>query len=288
MSDAFLKSGLSSLARASLRYLAGNSRPSSAQKTPSKSSHVVIACFPKSGSTYLCKVLADLTGMQRTTFAQARAHGRYVEQDLYEPTLKAHRRVPAIVHQHVKGTPPNLHLLDEFGIQPIILVRDIADTLLSLHDHLDREGPAVPTGYVPRHYFDMNLDDRLMYLIRMHLPWYFNFLASWQDAAEDSRHKWISYEQLFANRVTTVLEVCEHCGIDATAEEVKASLARLDADATATRKNVGKAGRGAALPEPHRQAISELANCWCLDPHAFDLIGVTTYAAEPHTSLMSQ
>ncbi len=273
MSDAFLKSGLRMVASASHRYLPTTSASSRARKVPASSSHILIACFPKSGSTYLCKVLADLTGMQRTNFAHARIHGWYVEQDLYEPTLKAHRREPAIVHQHVKGTPPNLHLMKEYGIRPIILVRNLADTLLSLHDHLDREGPALPTGFVPRHYFEMDVESRLMYLIRMHLPWYFNFLVAWQDAMVDIPQRWLSYEQLFTDRVATVLDVCEYYGIEATREEVNASLVRLDADANATRKNVGKSGRGAALPASHLQAISELADCWQLAPDAFDLLG---------------
>ncbi len=274
MSDTFLKSSRRWLVRASQRYVPVGLTTPRGCKVPVESSHILIACFPKSGSTYLCKVLADLTGLQRTNFAQARSHGWYVEQDFSEPALRAHRRVPSIVHQHVKGTPPNVHLLKQYGVKPIILVRDLADILFSLHDHLDREGPAVPTGYVSPHYFEMSLDERLMYLIRIHLPWYFNFLVSWQDAADAIPQKWITYEQLFADRVGTVLDVCEYCGLEISAAEVDASLARLDADATATRKNVGKAGRGAALPEAHRRAIHELADCWRLTSHAFDAIGI--------------
>ena len=280
MPDTFLKTGLRSIVRATRRSSILQRADARPHKTPSQSSHVLIACFPKSGSTYLCKVLADLTGMQRTNFAQAREHGWYAEQDLYERTLRAHRRTPAIVHQHVQGTPPNVHLLKQYGIRPVILVRDIADTLLSLHDHLDREGPAVPTGYVPRHYFNMRHDERLTYLIRMHLPWYFHFLVSWQDAASDIPQKWISYEQLFADRVTTIHEVCDHVGLEVTTAEIQQSLATLDADADATRKNVAKAGRGASLPEEHRQAICELADCWGLGPHAFEHLGLRKWAPE--------
>ncbi|MCA9024523.1 MAG: sulfotransferase domain-containing protein [Planctomycetaceae bacterium] len=280
MSDAFLKSGLRTLARASHRYLPNAASPSKPHKFPTTSSHVLIACFPKSGSTYLCKVLADLTGMQRTNFMQARTHGWYVEQDLYEPTLKALRRSPAIVHQHLKGTPPNLFLLAEYKVRPLILVRNIADTLLSLHDHLDREGPAVPTGYVPRHYFDLDFDSRLMSLIRMHLPWYFNFLAAWQDATSEIDQKWLSYEQLFADRVGTVRDVCEYFGIAATELEIQSSLDRLDADANATRKNIGKAGRGASLPQTHKQAIRELADCWHLTEKTSQLVGLNNQECE--------
>ena len=103
--------------------------------------NIFVACFPKSGSTYVTTLLSELTGFPIVPAVQFFGQN---EQDLFEPALQPFRGRSTVTQQHVKGTNNNLRLMKEYGIRPVVLVRDIFDVLLSLHDHFEREGIHTP------------------------------------------------------------------------------------------------------------------------------------------------
>src|SRR5438552_7435823 len=90
--------------------------------------HLLIACFPKSGSTYLAKTLSAITGLP-TRHACATFGNN--DQDICERKLRGLSR-RSVIQQHVKGTNNNVALMKHYGVRPIVLVRDIYDTIISL------------------------------------------------------------------------------------------------------------------------------------------------------------
>ena len=50
--------------------------------------HLLVACFPKSGSTYLSRLLSDVTGYPLRGFVQCYGHN---EQDLFEVAIRRYR-----------------------------------------------------------------------------------------------------------------------------------------------------------------------------------------------------
>ena len=83
-----------------------------------RSDRLLVACFPKSGSTYLTKLLHAATGFPLRDLVVA--FGDH-EQDICERKLRRLRR-QAVIQQHVKATHHNLALIKQHGIRPIVLV----------------------------------------------------------------------------------------------------------------------------------------------------------------------
>jgi hypothetical protein len=217
--------------------------------------HILIACFPKSGSTYLSKVLRELTGFAKAYVSEPGAQN---EQDLSARRLaRVWRR--SVLQQHVKATRTNLELLVRYGMQPIVQTRNLFDVVASLHDHYERDHRSLPCGYIPESYLRMGWNERVEFLIHVHLPWYFNFVLSWREAARQLEICPVTYEQLFSNQTSELLRIAAFYGLRVTAGQIAGAMA-LAARAD-TRLNVGIAGRGAELLNvEHKQAIRRLAN----------------------------
>lgn len=231
--------------------------------------HIVIACFPKSGSTFMTKAICEITGFRHRNLCDMYNHN---EQEVSAYKLRK-LRYRSVIQQHFKGTHDNVRLLNEYGIRPIVNVRNIYDVILSLHDHFDREDHKACTGYVHSEYWNMSLDDRLDYLIRVHLPWYFNFFMSWREAVERIDVFPMTYERFFADPVASLKKMLDFTGIDVTTERIDEALGRLKQ--VNTRLNKGRSGRGdEILTDRHREAVLTMARSWGVDLDEMAAIGL--------------
>jgi hypothetical protein len=231
--------------------------------------HFLIACFQKSGSTYLVNIVNIITGFRLVKLVDKYGNN---EQDLYQNQLRSKNPIDYICQQHVKGTENNIRLIKKYGIYPVVHVRNIQDVVFSLRDHFEREDHKTPTGYVHREYFDMSDEDKLMYLIRIHLPWYLNFYISWLEASKTVSCLWTSYEELFIDQVGTISKILSFFSFPYT--EIQIVNAIQIVKERNTRLNIGKTGRGFNLPEPHKEEIEKLANVWKIDRSLWKNIGL--------------
>jgi SAM-dependent methyltransferase len=163
--------------------------------------------------------------------------------------------------------------MKEYKLRPVVLVRNIFDVVRSLQDHFVREDTLTPVGYVHHEYQSMSHEEQLWFLINLHLPWYFHFLVSWQEAANTLDVQWLTYEQFFADPVAYTHRLLQFYGLQASNEEIRRAIANTAQQNT--RHNVGVAGRGKQLPDDHCHAILRLANAWHLAPERMSLVGIT-------------
>lgn len=202
----------------------------------------LIACFPKSGSTLLKRLLMATTGFAEGHLVSAY---RENEQDIYLPNLRRRATHNQVVQQHCQPTAPNLHLLQAFGVRPIILVRDIFDVLLSWKEFLDigayqntfyRAYAALPDAQR----FDLVIDDRA--------SWYISFFAGWQRAVESGQivGLWLTYDELIAEPRRAVERICEFQGIAPNGPRLEQTIAEMKSGQGRTRFNKGISGRGRA------------------------------------------
>ena len=231
--------------------------------------HIVIACFPKSGSTYMSKAICEILDLKPRWICEFYHHD---EQDISARKLRRCTE-RSVIQQHIKGTYDNVRLMQQYRIRPIVNVRNVFDVILSLHDHWEREGHEVCTGYVHRRFWTMNFDERMNYIIHVHLPWYFNFFVSWREAAERIEILPMSYERFFADRVGSLQQMLQFNHVHVATDRIEAALERLKT--TDTRLNKGRSGRGAELlSEGHKEAIRRLARSWCIDLDEMASIGL--------------
>ncbi|HSM15801.1 MAG TPA: sulfotransferase domain-containing protein, partial [Gemmatimonadales bacterium] len=188
------------------------------------------------------------------------------EQDLYFPALIDHWNVATVTQQHVRATGPNLELMHWFGIRPVVLVRNLFDTVVSIRDYLFTEGfNKFPSLYVTEQMADLTRERQFDLLILHALPWYFNFYVSWFDTCRQNSIDalWLRYDDLIQDWAGGIRQVLDFYHIQAPEQDIHATLERLHAgDPSEVRINVGVSGRGNDLTEPQRDRIREQAACY--------------------------
>lgn len=200
--------------------------------------HILVACLPKSGSTFLSSVLSRLPKFEKVnlTFGFDRR-----EQELCLLSCAGYHAVNYVAQHHVRYSEPTLSILRSFHIFPVILTRNVYDCVVSLRDHMLQNTEPAPLSYVPADF--SNWDDQRQYdfVIDLALPWYANFLACWSDYRGPGVR--ISYEDLTRNPHESVTKIAQAAGVETTWSAIDEAISGLSPEAS--RFNVGRMGRGA-------------------------------------------
>ena len=219
--------------------------------------HIFIACVPKSASTFLKNVLVYVTGYRDlfTVYAAGQA-----EHEIYLPTLREMAQANTVTQQHCRASDANIHLMQGFGIRPVVLVRNIFDTVMSLLDFYNRG--AFQTSYFRADWPVLNEDTKIDLLIENVVPWYFQFVASWELAEKQKRIEllWLTYEELVSDKPAAVLKVLRFYGLGAPRRGVEQRIKQIESEERKIRFNKGVAGRGKlGLNQQQQDRIRRLA-----------------------------
>jgi hypothetical protein len=219
--------------------------------------HLFIACVPKSASTFLKNLLVSVTGYRDlfTVYAAGQS-----EHEIYLPTLREAAHLDTVTQQHCRASDANINLMQAFGIRPVILTRNIFDSVMSLFDFYNQG--AFQSSYHRADWPALDAETKIDLLIENVIPWYFQFVASW-DLAEKQRRvelHWLSYEELVADKPASVLRVLEFYGLGAARQGVAARIAEIEAEGRKIRFNKGVTGRGKTGLNPRqKEQIRRLA-----------------------------
>jgi hypothetical protein len=217
-----------------------------------KRPHVLIACMPKSASSFLSDAVAAIDGMRLGSLAWSYG-GREQTLDVVQLARIDHRSY--VAQQHLRYSGDVGELIAEFNLTPVVLTRNVFDVVASFRDHIRSLepgdelwlAPLTPShGKLP----DAALEDLIADLI---MPWYINFYASWNglDALR------VTYDQVRSDPAEAVRRICERAGI---AHDERAIAAAVEtARAKAKRFNQGVSGRGVSLSPYARDRIASFA-----------------------------
>lgn len=232
--------------------------------------HLVIACFTRSGSTYMRKALSEITGFRGRNACEAYDDN---EQELCAYKLRRLRQ-RSVIQQHFRATKYNVGLLKQYGIRPIVNYRNIFDCIVSLHDYYRNKDFRGANGHIHPEYWNLGFDERIDLLIKIQLPWYFNFFMSWRDAAKEIETFTMTYERFFADRIGALRQMLDFYGLSAPASRIEEALERLKTADTLLNK--GRSGRGEEmLKDRHKAAVYEMAQSWRIDLDEMSLMGLT-------------
>jgi hypothetical protein len=203
--------------------------------------HLFIACVPKSASTFLKNLLVNVTGYRDlfTVYAAGQS-----EHEIYMPTLRDSGHLDTVTQQHCRASDANVHLMQAFGIRPVVLVRNIFDSVMSLLDFYNKG--AFKTSYFRADWQVLDDETKVDLLIENVIPWYLQFVASWDLAEKQKRLEvlWLSYEELVADKPSSVLKVLEFYGLGAPRRGVEQRIREIEAEERKIRFNKGVVGRG--------------------------------------------
>ncbi len=207
--------------------------------------HIFITCTPKSGSTFLKNVLVGVTGYRDLFTVYAALQN---EHELDMPQLAKFGNINTVTQQHARASEANIQLMQAFGISPVVLVRDIFDTVISLLDFY-RQGFTFSTFFDRDDFLAFDEQEQIDLLIKYAIPWHFQFVASWQRAERDKRLNiyWLTYEELIKDKVAAVEQILRHYGMLPSAIEIEDQIAATEANKDRNRINKGISGRGHSI-----------------------------------------
>ena len=137
--------------------------------------HVWIVAPPKSGSTWLTLLLKRLLDWPLVPLVNG--YDRREQEVDALPLL----RYPDInilsPHQHCRASQPTVDFIKAFRVTPIVMTRNVFDSVVSLRDHLVRESRAMPMAYVDDEFLKWDAERQYDFVIEMFLPWLLSFYA---------------------------------------------------------------------------------------------------------------
>lgn len=219
-----------------IRYL------QSKKKIYHKGQYYLIACLPKSGSTFVSKTIAELFNFHYDTFVSG---FNQIEHDLFEPKLIKNLNKNVIIHQHLKAADANVKLLEKYNVKTIVLTRNVYDIIVSFYDHLHNETLKWSMLMIEEDFFSLNEQEKYDMIIDFLTPWIFNFYVSWYRASKDLKVHWIKYEDVINSPQSSIEKIIWKWNLEKQldSDKLKKILSRSK-KSTTNRFNKGISGRG--------------------------------------------
>lgn len=208
---------------------------------------ILLACMPKSGSTFLSNAVARLPGFRKIALTR---HYNRVEQEISFSLALRKYKYSYICQQHVRYNACTTEAIETFDLTPVVLVRNIYDCVASVRDHLRSESIETPMAYLLESHLALEDAELETLIVDLLVPWYVNFYVSWMHCPNAM---WLTYEDVVANPARAIAAILEQAGAEADDVEITRSLSAVDP--SADRKNAGRAGRGQELREESKASI---------------------------------
>jgi hypothetical protein len=200
--------------------------------------HIFITCSPKSGSTYLLQLLSKILDYEIEIFIPAFDR---TEQNVFEAAIIKNRKRNTVTHQHTKCTKHNLKILDKYSIKPIVLTRDIYQSVISMRNHMlnEPENSWWSMAYVDENFYSLSPMKQLDFVIDLIVPWYINFYVSWFEHSQTNNILWITYSSLLKDKINTIKKILEYYDIEAFVDDevLKNAENLIEGKTRKTRKN---------------------------------------------------
>ncbi len=206
---------------------------------------LLVACMPKSGSTFLTSTIGGLPGFRSGSAVPA--FGRR-EQEIDEWSLIRSSELSknTVFQHHICYSEETERLLVRYPFHLVVLCRDLRDVVASISDHWDKESIVGPFAFLNEHYLN-DIDKRkkrLDFIVDMILPWYIKFYVSWKQYAEKGRPvQFVTYEEMMKDNMGTIKSILSHASLNVPEIAIAEAL-HVD---RFTRFNKGISGRGDTL-----------------------------------------
>lgn len=209
---------------------------------------IVVACQPKSGSSFLTGALSALPGMRGVSLVPG--HDRR-EQELCELRLRQERRGGYVAHMHLRHSSVTDDLVKRYGLSVVVLTRDLFDVVVSLRDHLRKESTVFPMAYFTEEHLRLPDAELEAAITKLVIPWYINFYMGWRDCPYAIH---VRYEGMIANPNETIASIARAVGLSPTEVEIEHAMSAVKV----TRLNSGVAGRGVSLSAGVKRDITDM------------------------------
>lgn len=179
-----------------------------------------VAGLPKSGTTWLERMLSSFPGFHDLLIPDVAAHelrtGGSHDYELPEDMFDRFDRMLVLTKMHVHGSPHNVEVLRKAGVPYVVLFRDLRDVAVSNFYYVRN------TPWHPEHpvYQSRSLEEGLELFAQRTLPAYAAWVRSWHANRDPGRSLEVRYEQMLADPAGTLGSVASHVGLPADEAEI--------------------------------------------------------------------
>lgn len=215
--------------------------------------HILLACQPKSGSSFLTEAVGSLPGFRI---------GHYIagydrsEHELNQAHIRKYRfqGYRAIIAQHhVRFSELTKRLILKNRMLPVVLYRDLFDVIISLRDHLRNWNVVGSMAYFDQSHADLPDAELERMIARLAIPWYINFYVSWREASGVGPIMFVNYDTLRSDPQTVISDILAAAKLPASEKQITRALEQSQKGVT--RFNKGVSARGKLLAPETRQIV---------------------------------
>jgi len=183
-----------------------------------------ISAFPKSGSSFISLVISDVLNLP----IQDIVYSHLSEQDLYLPLIEQYNDRKYLSKHHTLATLPNIKILQDYGIRPVILTRKLPDVIISLRDHISKT-LIWPHFFVPNDFANWDETQQFNFLIDLAVPWYLFFFTSWKKIKEENSLQlmFVEYENFHKDKSETIQNILNFMGYDISLKDIIESMGKV-------------------------------------------------------------
>lgn len=179
-----------------------------------------IAGLPKSGSTWLRKMVSSYPGFHELLIPEASIHdlatGESHEYDLPADMFSRFRDMLVVTKMHVHGSPHNVEVLRAANVKYVVLHRDLRDVAVSYFFYV-RQTPWHPKYPL---YARLSVLEGLEAFAKRTLLAYVDWVRSWHENRDPEMGLELRYEQMLSDTAAVMTCVAEHFELDSSPETI--------------------------------------------------------------------
>jgi hypothetical protein len=166
-----------------------------------------------------------------------------------------------VFHQHTLGTNGTQTLLELYKMKPVIMTRNILDSMVSLRELISTGARQHLGIYYPPYWRELTQLEQFEWLAYNISNWYFVFYITWHTAPNlDVLH--IRYDDYYSDQVKGIKDILNHTEINRHGVVTDETIAKFTDPAPGGRLKVGTSGRGEMIPESVVQIVINHARSW--------------------------
>lgn len=217
--------------------------------------HILVACMPKSGSSFLSNCLTAYKGFRVGILVPD--YG-VREQEMCELRLEKFNKHAYVAQLHVRNSEWTQKLIQRYGMTHVVLVRDLLDVVASIRDHVRKLFHFGSLITLTERHRDISDDELDSLIVQFAMPWYISFYAGWR---KDPKALFLNYEDVTADPVAAMSKIFDKAKFDYTPAEIDAALEKVNGKQERNRFNKGVKGRGQSiLPETRQKLVDMMAH----------------------------
>lgn len=185
-----------------------------------------VAGLPKSGTTWVEKMLSSFPGFHELLIPEVAAHematGGSHDFELPEGMFERFGGMLVLTKMHVHGSAHNAGVLRRAGVRYVVLFRDLRDVAVSNYFYV-RNTPWHPEY---PHYHGHSVQEGLITFARRTLPAYADWVRSWHANRDRERSIVLRYEELLSDDIGCLRRMAALFELPASDEELVAIAER--------------------------------------------------------------